>query len=99
MINTAVTNVSSNGGIIIPSQMRKKLNIASGSKICVMLDGASLLIKPMEENKKAFLSKLIKDSRAWAKKEKITKVKLHKMIKEDRFARNTMKKINRMGRI
>jgi antitoxin PrlF len=86
MIKTEVTRLSSKGQVVIPDQIRKKMGLTTGSKLIVITDGSNLLLKPIEEPKIDVFKKLIDESRKFAKKEKLKKSDIGKVIKETRRA-------------
>lgn len=88
MLNAEVTSLSSKGQVVIPSNIRKALKLSSGSKLMVMTDGSSLLLKPLETPKLEVFKTLIDESRKFAKKAKIKKADLDKTIKKVRRERH-----------
>ena len=52
----------------------------------VITDGTNLLLKPVEEPKMEVFKKLIEESRKFAKKEKLEKADIEKVIKGVRSA-------------
>lgn len=61
-----VTSVSSKGQVVIPSEIRRQLGISSGTKLMVLTDGDSLLLKPIKAPKLSSFKDLIKRSRELA---------------------------------
>ncbi|MGD9201066.1 MAG: AbrB/MazE/SpoVT family DNA-binding domain-containing protein [Chitinispirillia bacterium] len=86
MIKTEVTSLSSKGQVVIPDQIRKKMGLTTGSKLIVITDGSNILLKPIEEPKIDVFKKLIDESRNFARKEKLKKSDIKKIIKETRRA-------------
>lgn len=79
-----VTSVSSKGQVVIPSDIREKLGISSGTNLLVLTDGSNLLLKPISIPKLKSFEQLIRDSRALASKKKLTKETAYKIIKSVR---------------
>ena len=86
MIKTEVTSLSSKGQVVIPDRIRKEMGLTTGSKLMVITDGTNLLLKPVEEPKMEVFKKLIEESRKFAKKEKLEKADIEKVIKGVRSA-------------
>ncbi len=55
-----VTNVSTRGQIVIPSEIRQSLDIKSGTKLIVIQDGENILLKPIKIPKIAQFKKIFK---------------------------------------
>lgn len=83
-MNVKVTSVSSKGQVVIPSDIREKLGISSGTNLLVLTDGSNLLLKPISAPKLKSFERLIKDSRELAAKKKLTKRTVAKIIKSVR---------------
>lgn len=79
-----VTSVSSKGQVVIPSDIREKLGISSGTNLLVLTDGSNLLLKPISIPKLKSFEQLVRDSRALASKKKLTKEAVNKIIKSVR---------------
>ena len=84
MINAEVTSLSSKGQVVIPEKIRKILGLSTGSKLMVITDGSNLLFKPMEKPKLETFKRLIKESRAFARKTGISKGDVKRIVKEVR---------------
>lgn len=84
MINSEVTTLSSRGQVVIPEKIRKQMGLKDGAKLMVITDGTNLLLKPIKEPKIESFKKLIEESRKIAKREKIKKSDLKKIIEEIR---------------
>ena len=87
MLNVDVTSLSSKGQVVIPSNIRKALKLSSGSKLMVMTDGSSLLLKPLETPKLDVFKTLISESRKYVRQAKLKKSDLGKAIKKVRGER------------
>lgn len=83
-MNVKVTSVSSKGQVVIPSDIREKLGISSGMNLLVLTDGSNLLLKPISAPKLQSFEQLIRDSREFASKKKLTKKTVIKIIKSVR---------------
>lgn len=83
-MNVKVTSVSSKGQVVIPSDIREKLGISSGTNLLVLTDGSNLLLKPISVPKLKSFKQLISDSRELALKKKLTKRTVTKIIKSVR---------------
>lgn len=72
------TIVTSKGQIVIPSKIRRRLNIKRGTKLCIVEKGDQLILQPLTEdyfekmagilNTKGKLTKAILEERAKEKK-------------------------------
>ena len=62
-----VTSVSSKGQVVIPGSIRESLGITSGTKLMVITDGESVLMRPLEAPKLAAFKRLIAESQAQAR--------------------------------
>jgi len=49
MSTVEITSMSTKGQVVIPANMRKKLNIQGGSKLIVVQEGNNILLKPIEK--------------------------------------------------
>lgn len=79
-----ITSLSSKGQIVIPQSLRKELGIIAGVKLIIFTDGSNLLLKPVQAPKIENFKKLIQESRALIKKEKIKPSNVKKIIKQVR---------------
>ncbi len=44
------TTVTTKGQIVIPSRMRRKLNIKNGTRLCIIEKGDQLILQPLTED-------------------------------------------------
>ena len=44
------TTVTTKGQIVIPSRMRRKLNIKNGTRLCIVEKGDQLILQPLTED-------------------------------------------------
>lgn len=79
-----ITSVSSKGQIVVPSGIRKELNLSSGTKLIILTDGSNLLLKPVQEPTMESFRNLIKASRAYARRVGLKKSDVAKAIKKAR---------------
>lgn len=84
MKDFAVTSLSSKGQIVIPSSIRKELNIGEGTQFIVFSDGNNLLLKPFESPKLATFKHLVEKSQKFAQSAGIKKSGVQKMKKKVR---------------
>lgn len=78
-----VTKLSSKGQVVLPQEIRKKLNLETGEKFFVFYDNDTVFLKKIERPAFARARELVKKSRAWAKKAGLTptdvKTAIHKV--------------------
>ena len=79
-----ITSLSSKGQVVIPNNLRKQLGIIPGVKLIIFTDGSNLLLKPVQEPKIENFQKLIKESRALAKKKNLKPENIKNLIKQVR---------------
>jgi len=87
MKKVLMTNMSSKGQVVIPSEFRKTLGLTTGSALAVFTDGATLLLKPVELPEADAFESLLKESRKAAKSAGLKKSELSKAIKKVRAAK------------
>jgi AbrB family looped-hinge helix DNA binding protein len=66
MSTLEITSVSSKGQVVIPGAVRASLGIKTGTKLAVITDGESVLMRPLETPKLSAFRRLIAESRAYA---------------------------------
>ena len=81
-----VTSVSSKGQVVIPGPIRESLGIRSGTKLMVITDGESVLMKPLEAPKLAAFKRLIAESRACARRSNLKQSDVAKALRKVRDA-------------
>ena len=79
-----VTSLSSKGQVVIPSEIRDKLGISSGTNLLVLTDGSNLLLKPITAPKLKNFERLIRESRKLASAKKLKKADVAKAIRSVR---------------
>ena len=62
-----VLSVSSKGQIVLPMDMRKKLNIEAGAKLAACALGDMIMLKPIEVPTENDFKKTLDDAANWAK--------------------------------
>ena len=86
MSTLEITSVSSKGQVVIPGSIRTSLGIKSGTKLAVITDGESVLMKPLETPKLAAFKGLIAESRAYARRAGLKRSDVSKAIRRVRDA-------------
>jgi antitoxin PrlF len=66
MTKLEITSVSSKGQVVIPGAMRTSLGLKPGTKLAVITDGESVLMKPLAPPKLSAFRRLIAESRLYA---------------------------------
>lgn len=84
MNDIQVTSMTTKGDVVIPSEIRGKLNITSGSKFVVLTNGKNILLKPIEKPKMEIFKDLINKSKKVAKESGYTKNDIQKLKKQAR---------------
>ena len=65
-----ITSMSTKGQVVIPTGIRKKLRLVSGSKFSILTDGKRLLMRPLRPAEVKEFQRLIRAERAATKKAK-----------------------------
>lgn len=73
MSNIEIASVSTRGQIVIPNDIRKSLNIETGTKMVMIQDGDNILMKPIQKPARSEFSKLIKEGNRIRKEAGLTK--------------------------
>ncbi len=82
-----LTRLSERGQIVIPSELRKSMNLKEGERFIVMGLGNTILLRKLELSQERLrLKKLIRESREKAKKSGFTEGEIEKLIQETRKA-------------
>ncbi len=81
-----VTKVSSRGQVVIPQSLRRRIGIKSGSKLLVLSDGESVLLKPISSPNIQEFAELIRESRILARERSLKKGDVGKTLKRVRYA-------------
>lgn len=84
MESLEVTKLSSKGQVVLPQGIRKRLGLAVGAKFAVMGERDVIILKKLEVPAKEQLRKLMKESRAYAKRAGLKKSDLNQAIRDVR---------------
>jgi antitoxin PrlF len=79
-----VTNVSTRGQVVIPSEIREKLNLKTGTKLIVIQDGENILLKPLKKPRMIQFKEIIKRGDDIRKKLGLKEEDIAKAIKKVR---------------
>lgn len=79
-----VTSVSSRGQIVIPQNLRNKMNIQTGEKFAVKGENDTILLKKIEMPSFDEFDELLNKTREFARKEKLTESDVRNAIKQIR---------------
>jgi len=79
-----ITSLSSKGQVVIPQEIREKLHLALGEKFIVFGERDTIILKKIEEPSFKEFKKLLKKTREFAKKQKLTPRDVEKAIKATR---------------
>lgn len=81
-----VTSLSTKGQVVIPRSVRADLGLKPGAKLIVMSDGQNVLLKPLEVPKLDAFQRLIRKSRAYARRVGLKKADVARAIRKVRNA-------------
>lgn len=84
MESIEITSVSSRGQIVIPQKIREKLHIHEGEKFIVMGKQNTILLKKLEVPSFKEFDKLLKKTRDFAKKKKLSRKDVEYAVKSSR---------------
>jgi AbrB family looped-hinge helix DNA binding protein len=79
-----ITSLSSKGQIVIPTQIRKRLALAVGTKMAIMTDGKNVLLQKIESPRISKFNDLIARSQEIRKRKKLKKSDIPVAIKTAR---------------
>jgi len=79
-----ITSLSSKGQIVIPTQIRKRLALAVGTKMAIMTDGKNVLLQKIESPRISKFNDLIARSQEIRKQKKLKKSDIQAAIKAAR---------------
>ncbi|MBR4514128.1 MAG: AbrB/MazE/SpoVT family DNA-binding domain-containing protein [Lachnospiraceae bacterium] len=82
-----VTSLSSKGQMVLPKEIREAMSLQVGSKLLVMSDGKSILIKPVRMPDEAEFSELMDKAELWAQKVGMTEEDIDDAVKDVRMRR------------
>jgi AbrB family looped-hinge helix DNA binding protein len=82
-----LTRLSERGQIVIPTELRKSMNLREGERFIVMGVGDTIILRKLELSQERLrLKKLIRDSQKKARKGGFTEEEVTKLIRETRKA-------------
>jgi antitoxin PrlF len=81
----SVTKISSKGQVVIPSEIREKMNLEEGNLLIVLDSNDSICLKKVELPKIKSWEEATKPFRKAAKKSGFTKEDLDRVIEESKF--------------
>lgn len=79
-----ITSLSSRGQVVIPQEVRERMHLQEGEKFIVVGGEDTILLKKIETPSFKNFDKLLKKTREFAKKEKITQENVEEAIKKAR---------------
>ncbi len=79
-----VTKLSSKGQIVLPQAIRDRLRLQAGAKFVVIGEGDVVILKKLEVPAREQLKRLLKESRAYARKTGLKRSDVSKAIKQVR---------------
>ncbi|HDD53558.1 MAG: AbrB/MazE/SpoVT family DNA-binding domain-containing protein [Aquificota bacterium] len=88
MPEVATTRMSSKGQVVIPEEIRKKLNLKPGARFVVVAEGDALLLKLISSPSMEEFDRLLEKARRAARKAGITKREIEDAIKKVRQAQS-----------
>jgi AbrB family looped-hinge helix DNA binding protein len=82
-----LTRLSERGQIVIPTELRKSMNLKEGERFIIMGVGDTIVLRKLELSQERLrLKKLIRESREKARKGGFTEEEVAKLIRETRKA-------------
>ncbi|MFA5856857.1 MAG: AbrB/MazE/SpoVT family DNA-binding domain-containing protein [Candidatus Pacearchaeota archaeon] len=84
MENVEITSVSSRGQIVIPQNLRNKMNIREGEKFIVIGEDNTIVLKKLEMPSFSGIDKLLEKTRDFAKKKELKESDITDAIKNQR---------------
>ena len=85
---TDIAAVSSKGQVVLPKAMRDSLRIDSGTKLMVISDGNSIILKPIPKPDLSEFQTLMEAASGWAAKVGMTEEDIPSAIKTVRSRRH-----------
>lgn len=79
-----ITSLSTKGQVVIPRNIRNRLNLDTGDKLIVICDGANILLKPVLMPSMSEFQNLVEETDKIANELETTPEKLNAFIKENR---------------
>lgn len=87
MTSIDITSVSTKGQIVIPNDIRKSLNLESGSKLIVIQEGDNILLKPIQRPSISEFQKIFEMGDKVRKELDLKEEDINQVIKEVRKSR------------
>ena len=84
MKHLEITMLSSKGQVVLPQTIRLKLHLTQGEKFIVLGEKDTVILKKIERPALERAKKLVKESRAWARKAGLTQADLKDVIRKVR---------------
>ena len=84
MENIEITSISSRGQVVIPQNLRNRMNIHEGEKFVVIGENNTIVLKKLEMPSFNGVDKLLKKTRDFAKKKEIKASDVEEAIKQAR---------------
>ena len=82
-----LTRLSERGQIVIPTELRRSMNLREGERFIIMGVGDTIVLRKIElSQEKIRLKKLIRESREKARKSGFSEEEVTKLIRETRKA-------------
>ena len=82
-----VTKMSSRGQIVIPQELRERMNLEEGSKFAVVGMEDTIILKKLEPPKWEDFDKAISNLRRFGKEKDVTEKKVEKAVRDIRRRR------------
>ncbi len=83
-----VLSVSSKGQIVLPMDMRKKLDIGTGSKLAAYMIGNVIMLKAIEVPTESDFQKTLDEAAKWAKEAGYKESDVNDIVKSYRKKKN-----------
>jgi AbrB family looped-hinge helix DNA binding protein len=82
-----LTRLSERGQVVIPTELRKSMNLKEGERFIIMGVGDTIVLRKLDLSQERLrLKKLIRESREKARKSGFTEEEVAKLIRETRKA-------------
>jgi len=85
---TDITAVSSKGQVVLPKEIRDNLQIEAGTKLMVISDGVSIILKPIPKPDISEFQTLMEAASGWAAEVGMTEDDITSAVKAVRGRRN-----------
>jgi len=84
MQSIATTRLSSKGQVVIPEEIRKRLNLEAGTQFVVVGEGDAVILRVISPPSKAEVASLLAKARAQAKKAGVKHKEVEKAVRRVR---------------